>query len=255
MVFTTANIDNVKAMVFPAGALGDGGIVPLEGLILLTWRSGETDKLFQVYLDSRLSGATLHVQQRSLLVQYDETHPVAIEIVAVPAEERDIDYSEELYGFRNTDGSHAILRWPRRGKLPLGSKANVYWDSGDGDIDYDTLLASIPIWPAPADKWGWGLDGFGKGDFGYSGTGAVGWGRGSFGQGEFGFDADMLAFQSGALTTGTYRFAVWLADERDNFDQEDIEVFEITVDPLPEAPSLAIENYDYQSDQLVLNIT
>ena len=113
-----------------------------------------------------------------LLVQGEHNHPVTIEVIAVPIEERDVDYAKQLSIFEEGHGSHAVLSWPRRGDLPWGSRANIYWDEGkDGVIDYSTPLASQPIWNGLIEKWGWGMDTFGEGDFGYSGTGAVGWGK------------------------------------------------------------------------------
>jgi len=250
-----AGIDKVRAMVFPAGQLCDGQIVPLPGLVLLRWRSDEADKLFQIYVNGNLAGVTSHFQQRTLLVQCDTDHPAAIEIVSMDCQNRYEDYSEELDGFKNSDGSHVVLTWPRRGVLPLDSIAYVYWNGGSGQIDYSEPLATQTIWNDPVEKWGWGLDGFGRGDFGYSGTGAAGWGCGSFAEGEFGFDAEVMCFESESLTLGEYKFAIGLADAQDNIEQEEISVEEFFIDPLPVAPGLAVESYDEQSDQLVLEIS
>ena len=255
MGFSTANINKVRAMVFPAGMLSNGVVVWLPGAVLVSWHSSETDKLFQVYVDGQLAGATLHVQQRMLLVRYAHTHTAAIEVVAVEAEGRDVDYSEQLVGFTDADGSHAVLSWPKRGSLPLDSKANIYWNCGSGEVDYNEPLAIQNIWSGLAEKWGWGLDTFGNGDFGYSGTGAVGFGCGSFGLGELGFDAQMGRFQSGSLMVGTYKFAVRISDGLDNLDDGGVDILTVSVDPLPAAASVSIDSYDKQSDELVLNIS
>jgi hypothetical protein len=253
MAFSTTNIDKVRAMAFPAGMLSDGELVSLSGLVLVSWRSSETDKLFQVYVNGRWAGTTSHPQQRMLLVEYEHIHTAAIEIIAVEPAEKDTDYSNELSGFVG-DACHAILSWPKRGVLPLGGKANVYWDGGNGQIDYGEPLATWDIWCGQADKWGWGLDAYGKGDFGYSGTGAIGCGRGSFGWGEFGFDAELQEYQSESLAAGTYKFAVRLSDRLGNLDEGEVDVVTISVDPLPEAPGVTIASYDEESDDLVLNI-
>ena len=254
MAFGSTNIDRVRATVFPAGQLKDGTAVALPGLILLSWRSPLTDKLFQVYVNGEFGGATSHPEQRALVVQHDHIHPAAIEIIWVTAEDKYVDYSRQLTGWQETDGSHAVLRFPRRGSIPLGSEAQLFWNAGEGDINYNEPINKQFVWADIADKWGWGSDGFGEGDFGYSGTGAIGWGRGNFGEGEFGFDADMLTFESKSLTAGAYNFAVRLSDARGNLDQGVIINKELHIDPLPIEPSLAIESYDDQSDILILNI-
>lgn len=255
MTYSTDNIDHVSAIAFPAGQLRDGTMVPLPGLILLKWHSSATDRLFQAYVNGRLAGATVVPEQRMLLVQYDHTHTAAIEIIAVTPNNRDKDYGPKLCGFKETDGCHVVLSWPRRGCLPLGSTAQVYWNGGSGDIDYGKPLATQAIWPDIAEKWGWGLDAFGNGDFGYSGNGAPGWGRGSFGEGEFGFDADMLSFRSEPLGLGKYAFVVRLFDGAGNIDEGGVAPVEIGVDPLPVAPNVTIENYDDTHDKLVLDIS
>jgi len=253
MAVSTENIAQVKARAFPAGGLSDGALVPLAGLALVSWQSSESEKLFQVYVNGRWAGATMTASQRSLLVQCDPLEVAAIEVVSVDSAERVIDFSGELEGFSELDGCRVVLSWPRRGKLPRDSKAVIYGDGGEGSINYDEPIATVDIWEGPADKWGWGLDGFGAGDFGYSGAGAVGWGKGSFGEGEFGFDADIQSFESEPLAAGRYKFAVRISDTRGNLG-EDITEHEIGIDPLPRAPNLAIESYDPTSDRLLLNI-
>ena len=254
MAYSVEKIDKVRAMTFPAGTLRYGELVSLSGIILGSWKSDETDKLFQVYVNGQWAGATSHPHQRMLLVPYEHTHTAALEVIAVEPEERNIDFSDKLKGFTSNDGSHAILTWPKRGVIPLGSQANVYWNSGEGEIDYSEPLITKDIWSSPINKWGWGLDAFGKGDFSYSGTGAIGWERGSFGLGEFGFDAELQKFQSNVLPIGTYMFAVRLRDELGNLDEGEITTVSISVDPLPAAPSVKIDNYDEQSDTLTLSI-
>jgi len=253
MTFTIDNIEAVKAMTFPAGRLRDGTVVPMPGLIVVQWRSSETGKLFQVYVNGRLAGVTADPEQRMLLAPYDHSHPAAIEIVAVDAAEKDVDYAGELTGFTRDDGSHVLLSWPRLGTMPLGSEARVCWNDGDGEIDYDNPIATQAVWGDPTEKWGYGLDGFGEVGFGYSG-GAIGFGRGAFGLGEFGFDAEMMTFESEALPLGTYCLAVRLADATGNLDEGDVTSVELSIDPLPEAPILALESYD-KVEGLVLSIT
>ncbi|KPK76405.1 MAG: hypothetical protein AMJ79_06715 [Phycisphaerae bacterium SM23_30] len=254
MTFGITEINKVRATVFPAGQLRDGTAVVLPGLILLSWQSKLTDKLFQVYVNGKLAGLSSHPKQRELVVQYDHTHPTGIEVIWVEAEDRYVDYSRQSTGWRETDGSHAVLCFHRRGSIPLGSEAQLYWNAGQGDIDYSEPISRQSVWADAADKWGWGLDSFGVGDFGNSGTGAIGWGRGDFGEGEFGFDADIITFESEPLTGGTYKFAIRLSDAWGSLDQGEIIQTEIHIDPLPIGPILDMESYDNQTDTLFLNI-
>ena len=254
MAFGTSNIDKVRTMVFPAGQMRQDRLAAQSGLILLSWHSSETDKFFQVYVNGKLAGITSHPAQRKLLIQYDHRHSAALEVIWVTPDDKYVDYSEQLTGFGPEPGSHAVLSFPRRGNLPLYSDAHLFWDAGGGEIDYGEPLAVQAIWAGPFDKWGWGLDSLGRGDFGYSGTGATGWGRGSFGEGEFGFDAEMLTLQSDSLPAGAYKFPVRLVDAAGNLHEGDISLVTLSIDPLPAGPGLALESYDDSKDELVLNI-
>ena len=254
MKFSIDKIDSVRAVPFPVGQLQDGKATPLPGLVLLCWRSDETTRLFQAYVNKKLTAVTAIPQQRMMLVEYDHTHPAAIELAAVDPADKFTDFSSELGGFTSADGTHVKLGWPRRGSLPLDSVAKIYWDAGSGVIDTDNPLDQVLIWSDERDKWGWGLDRFGRGDFGYSGTGAPGWGLGVLGQGEFGFDAEMMAYESDELLGGRYKFALRLFDTRGTPQQDELEIFEVFIDPIPEAPMLIIDSYNPVSDTLVLQV-
>ena len=254
MAFGTTNIDKVRAMVFPAGQRREGGGAAQAGVLLVSWCSSETDKLFQVYVNGQRAGVSAHPRQRMLLVQYDHRHPAVIEVIWVTARDRYVDYARQLSGFTARDGGHAVVSLPRRGTIELGSVARLFWDAGTGQMDYAEPLAVQKVWPEPADKWGWGQDGFGCGDFGYSGRAALGWGRGSFGGGEFGFDADLLVFESEALPVGTYQFAVRIMDAKGNSDVGEVEKVTLSIDPRPEGPELTMASYDEVTGELVLEI-
>ena len=254
MPYSTEHIHNVKAMMFPAGQSSDGTIVPIPGLALLSWNCRQTEMFFQAYVNGRPAGVTAEFEQRTLLVQIEPKCVTLIEIIAVPPEEKYCDYSNKLEGFSQNDGCYAKLLWPRLGTLALTSKAAVFWDAGSGSINFQKPLEIIKIWPAEFDKWGWGLDKLGMGDFGYSGTGAIGWGRGSFGNGQFGFDADIMRFQSRPLEAGKYQFAVGLTDGPGNLNEGQSAQYTIRIDPVPNAPNLAIESYNEQNDTLKLKI-
>ena len=254
MSFTTEQIESVRAESFPMGRLRGGKVLATPGLVLVRWRSGLSDRLFQVYVNGCFAGVTSEVDERVMLVHVEPGGLAAIEVVAVGAGDRWVDHCLELTGFSDRDSSHVELRVPRRGGLPLKSVMRVYWDFGSGVIDFSEALGERVVWLEEAEKWGWGLDGFGVGDFGYSGTGAVGLGKGSFGEGEFGFDADVLRYRSGGLDPGKYRFDVRLVDGVGNMDAGGSGEVEVFVDPILVSGELEIESYDEISNGLVLKI-
>jgi len=254
MGFGTTNIERVWAQVFPAGQLQQEEVVAWPGMVLVGWESYETEKYFQVYVDGRLSGVTEHPGQRMQLLEYEHSHPAGLEVIWVTKEDRYTDFAKQLSGFAETDGSHAVIYVPRMSGLSLAGRLELYWDGGSGVIDYSEAIVTQPVWANPFDKWGFGLDTFGEGDFGYSSAGAVGWGLGSFGIGEFGFDADELILSTEALEVGEYQFAVRLVDEFGNWDEGQTELFTIGIDPVPEQPELCIASYDEVNDELVLEI-
>ena len=86
MVFSTTNISNVRATVFPMGQQRDGQAVALPGLLLLSWLSVETDKLFQAYVNGELAGSTIHAEQRMLLVEHDPASVALVEIEIMVAD-------------------------------------------------------------------------------------------------------------------------------------------------------------------------
>jgi len=254
MGFGTTNIKRVWAQVLPMGLLRGGDVVALPGLVLVGWEGGETENYFQVYVDGRWAGVTELPQQRMLLVEWEHDHPSKLEVVWVTPKDRYTDFGRELSGIADTDGVHAVLLVPRVSDLPVASQLELYGNGGSGEIDYSEAIVTQPVWANPLDKWGFGLEAFGEGDFGYSGTGAVGWGLGSFGVGEFGFDADELMLTTGALSAGEYQFAVRLVDEFGNWEEGETELFTIGIDPVPEQPGLRIASYDDVNDELVLGI-
>jgi len=253
MAFGTSDIEQVRASGFPGGAAGEG-VWFLPGVVLLRWRSEACERLFQAYVDGRWAGVTSHPEQRELLVACEHEHPAAIEVVWVSPDCKYVDYSGHLSGWHEGDGAHAVIEVVRQGVLPADGTAVLYWDGGTGAVDYTSALAERSIWAGLSETWGWGLDGFGVGDFGYSGTGAPGWGRGVFGRGEFGFDADALEFVTEALSLGTYRFAVRIRDGVGNLDDGAAGELTVGIDPVPAGPRVSIDSYDEQSDRLVLQV-
>jgi hypothetical protein len=245
------SIQMIQVDGFPRGRRKDGAAVAAPGLILVRWKAEESDRLVQAYVNRRWAGTSATPGQRMMLVECEGDHPAAIELIEVEAKDRYSDFSGELQGFRRTDGAHAMMEWCRRGDLALGSEVRIYWDGGEGTVDFGRAIAVQEVWRDASEKWGWGLEGFGRGDFGYCGANAPGLGLGCFGEGEFGFDAGRMFYRSEALAAGRYRFAAQLIDARGNAAGE-AEIFEVYIDPIPSAPSLALERYDAGTGELTL---
>ena len=210
-------IENVRAVRIPAGVGAAGRGHPAVGRVLVSWRAPQSAYLYQVYVGGRFVGATTDSGQRRMLcpVPSSVTGAVRIEVFAVAADQADKDWSSQIAPAAAGDG-RVRIRLLRRQSLPLGAEFVVYGDGGSGVIDYGTPLpgGSLPVWAGPLDKCGFGLAGFGAGDFGWDGSTAVGFGIGAFGGGDFGLAADVLEWISGPLEAGDYRFGVVVRDAR-----------------------------------------
>jgi hypothetical protein len=212
---------------------------------------------YQVYVNGRFAGTTLDSKQRQMVVPIPTslTSPVHIEVIAIEAEQADMDFSSDLKQPQADSGRVRIVLL-RSQSLPIGATAEVYFDNGTGQIDYDNPLTDSPIriWPAWQDKAGFAMSGFGTGDFGYDSAAAVGFGRGSFGNGQFGLDADTIEWISPPLQSGTYKFSVKISDESGN-QSSTSETEPITVTPAARpADKLNILSFDKQTNRLRLEI-
>lgn len=244
----------VRVMGWPMGMNAAGEPIGLPGLALVCWKHPPTDKVFQVYVNGTLAAVSESSQQRQLLVPIDPTVQVVIEVLAVDASVRDNDFADQLSGFNSQDGSRVQLRWQRAANDELDSTAIIYSDNGSGVIDYETPLAQVVLWDEQAEKWGFGLGGFGRDCFGYSDSGGVGFGEGCFGEGEFGFDVKRLTYTTEPLALGAYKFGLRVKDGAGHVNEAETVAFEVFVDPLPLPGQLAIGSYDDVNDRLVLNI-
>lgn len=254
MGYYTEAIDKVRASSFAMGIGSNGEPLAIPGLIALSWESTDSARLFQAYVNGIFAGVTSHPEQRRLLVQCDPAYPASIEIIAVDTIDRETDFSSRLTGFSYAGGSRVEITYPRHGELGLGSQLELFWDAGTGSIDYDSeALMQRSVWASIFEKWGWGLDTFGQGDFGYSGTGAPGWGLGALGKGEFGFDAEQIVLQTESLEQGCYNFGLKIVDQMSNAESEAVEI-EVAVDPLPKAKQLRLDSYDATTNQLILEV-
>jgi len=253
-----SEIENVMVFELPCGIRAVGEYFASPRTALVKWRSTWSDKLHQVYVNGRFAGTTIDKQQRQMLVAIPESFqsPVRIEVFAIEPEYADIDFSETIDSPAGLTGRVQITML-RSQNLPIGSTAQIYFDAGTGEIDYDIGLNNSPIriWPSRLDKAGFGMSCFGKSDFGYESSAAVGFGRGSFGRVRFGFDANTFDWTGPQLQAGVYKFAVIITDEHGS-KSEPIETGPITITPLPKpAEQLGISSLDKQTNQLVLTIS
>jgi hypothetical protein len=250
-------IDSVRAFDLPAGIWPDGRYVKGIRVALVKWRSTWSDKLHQVYVNGRYAGATLDFRQRQLIVHIPTSPecPVRIEVFAVEAEHVDTDFSSELTQ-SPVDSGRVTITLLRSQNLPAGATAQIYFDNGTGQIDYNNPINDTPIniWPAWQDKAGFSMSQFGLDDFGWDSAAAIGCGKGSFGCGQFGLDADTIEWTSPILPVGTYTFGIKTTDPSGRQSTAS-ETEPITVTPAARpAETLSVSSFDKQTNQLVLNI-
>jgi hypothetical protein len=250
-------IDSVRTFDLPAGIRADGQYVKEPRVALVKWRSTWSDKLHQVYVNGRYAGATFDCQQRQLIVHIPTSQdgPARIEVFAVEAEHVDIDFSSELTR-SPVDSGRVTITLLRSQNLPAGATAQIYFDNGTGQIDYNNPIndTHINIWPTWQDKAGFGMSRFGLSDFGWESAAAIGFGKGSFGHGQFGLDADTIEWTSPILPIGTYTFGIKITDPSGQQSSAS-ETEPITVTPAARpAEMLSVSSFNNQTNQLVLNI-
>ncbi|HIJ72272.1 MAG TPA: hypothetical protein HPP87_13100 [Planctomycetes bacterium] len=257
MGLISSGISKVRAFWIPLGIRESGSSVSVPRTALVRWHSGWTDKLYQVYVNSRYAGTTVDSEQRYMLVQVPTSSdsPVRIEVFAVEADEADCDYSEELDETVSQSG-RVRIEMLRSQDLPAGATVQIYFDNGTGVVDYSSPLNNRPlqVWPNPQDKGGFGMSSFGAGDFGYDGSAVVGFGKGVFGRSWFGFDADTFEWVSEPLPVGTYKFGVKVTDKtgRESAARESCSV---TVIPGSKpVEELGVSSFDKDLNELVLNL-
>jgi len=145
----------------------------------------------------------------------------------------------------------------RSQNLPIGATAEIYFDNGTGEIDYDNPLTNSPIriWPAWQDKAGFGMSRFGVGDFSLDWAVGIGFGKGNFSHGQFGLDADTIEWTSPPLSAGVYKFAVKVTDDIGNESIAN-ETGQITVIPAARpAEELAIRSFNKETNELILDVS
>jgi len=260
MGLISSGIEKVRAFELPAGIWADGECVEAPRVALVKWsaKANLNDMFYQVYVNGQYAGTTVDNQQRQMIVPIPTSleSAVRIEVFAVEAEHGSTDFSNELVRPPATS-ERVRIRLLRSQNLPSDATAEVYFDNGTGEIDYDKPLSDSPIriWPAWQDKAGFGTSRFGVGDFGYESAASVGFGKGSFGHGQFGLDADTIEWISPLLQTGVYKFSVKITNGVGN-ESSASETEPITVIPAARpAEQVSISSFDKQTNQLVLSVS
>jgi hypothetical protein len=249
-------IDKVRVFEIPVGVWADGEIVVEARVCLVSWWSAWTNKLHQVYVNGKFAGVTVDSEQRQMVVQTPNCNERAarIEVFAVEPSEGNIDFSDYLKG-SDGDTGRAVLRLLRSQRIPAGARYEVYYDEGSGEVDYENLISSGAIWSCWQDKAGFGLAGFGEGDFGYEWAAGIGFGKGGFGLGEFGADAEVIEWVSPALEAGVYRFGVKVVDELGNGSGAS-ETGEVTVIPAAgPAGRVSVPSFDKETNVLMIGMS
>lgn len=199
---------------------GDVHAVPLTGddapaELRVRWTCDSPADGFQVYVNGELAAVTDDPADRQISVVTDGAELLAVAVIAADTTELDEDQSHLLQPQQR--GRRARLTWPRLNAAPLGAMVNIFGNGGAGAIDFVMPLNREPIeWFDATGKWGFGLGGFGRDDFGRGGSRAVGFGAGAFGRGEFGFDVKLASWLSEALDAGEHRFAAVGCDDLGN---------------------------------------
>jgi len=258
MSFVRDGIENVRVFALADGVWADGRCAGVFGAALVTWYSSHAGMLHQVYLNGLFAGATLDTEQRRLVVRAPGSFQSAVRVmvIAVPPGDAHVDFASDLEQAAVCSG-RVRLTLLRSQTLPLGATANIYHDSGTGQIDYTepVNVVPIPIWPCMQDKAGLGMARFATGDFGYDAAASVGFGKGALGHGQFGLDADPLRWTGPALPLGKYRFGVRIRDASGNVGLAS-ETAQITVAPAAKpAAGLDVATFDRQTNELVLTVT
>jgi len=257
MALISNGIDKVRAFELPSGIWADGRSVGAPRIALVRWNSYWSDKFHQVYVNGRYAGVTIDSQQRQMIVPMPTSLETAvrIEVFAVEADQAITDFSSEI-DLSPCQTGRVRITLLRGQNLPIDSIAQIYFDNGTGEIDYDNPLSDLPmrIWPAWQDKTGFGMSRFGATDFGYDSAAAIGFGKGSFGRGQFGLDADTFEWVSRPLRAGVYEFAIKIANKAGN--EESSDTGQVTVMPAARpAEEVSIFSFDKQTNQLVLSVS
>jgi len=189
-----------------------------SGLAHLTWRAAEqADRVVQVYADGLLYDATAAPTDRAMWLQLDPTRGHAIELLAVPIDQRWADHREALGGGSPALTLTAAVELNRDESLPIDSRVAVHID---GEPVHER-----PLWASTDHRGGFGGL-FGEGPFGRDPATAPGSGLGEFGFGAFGSDGTAWRWR-GRLPGGEHTIET-------RIDGQVVETQSVTVDAIGE---------------------
>lgn len=238
-------INKVRAYVIAGGVNGAGEANQFAGAAVVKWQSIYNDKLHQVYVNGKFAGVTAGCAQREIIaaLPMSQKTAVKIEVFAVNRQNANSDYSETIK--TEVQSARIKIEFPKTNELPIDGIADIYFQ--DEKLNPEELeIRSV--------QNGFGLNGFGRSDFGYEWSAAVGLGRGDFGIGGFGFDADNFIWKSRQLETGTYKFDVSISDGRGNRSEfAETETMAVIL-PAKPAERLAVQSFDKQNGKLILKV-
>jgi len=260
MSLISSGIAKVRAFELASGVRLDGGGCSEQRRALVRWSfvGDASGKCFQVYVNGRYAGTTVDSEQRRMLVATPGcgVRPVRIEVFAVEAGEGHIDFSEEI-GSACRGGERVRIRFLRGQELPVDSFWQVYSDEGSGEVNYSKPVSDgrVRVWAVQQDKAGFGMSGFGEGDFGYEWAAGAGFGKGCLGMGMFGVDADAIEWVSEPLEEGVYKFGVKIASEGGGGILSG-EAGPVAVRGGPAAAEgITVSSFDKASNELVLSVS
>ena len=220
--------------------MAEGQPAASPGAMEVTWKSTQTGRWHQVYVNGRLAGVTAEAEDRRLIVSApagrDGTRGLLLaEVIAVDAGDRWTDFGDELAGFTAERGARVRLTWQAGLYLdPRLESFNVFADGRTGEVDYETPLNEepIPARPGGCEPWGYGCGGYGVGGYGAG--------------------AAVYEWTTEGLEPGEWRFAVVAIDKAGNRLALAAEVT-VSVSPFPRPPSnFHVVGYDPLTAQATL---
>jgi hypothetical protein len=216
----------------------------------VVFTSAHSGMCHQLYSNGRLVDWTDSPEKRSLTTPA-RMHAQDLCVIAVEPGMRDMEFSPAPEDDTAVGKWHFEKTLVRPSYAPRDATLHVHDDHATGVLD-ETPLYSVPILPASACRWGFGLDDFSRNGFGFDGGGAPGLGRGSFGAGAFGFNAETLSLRIPLPKPGTHELRVRVTQAGVTTTGEPIQVY---ASPPPAAPqALEFSGYDGTQHRLTLTL-
>ncbi|MEM6257269.1 MAG: hypothetical protein AAGI37_03025 [Planctomycetota bacterium] len=198
------------------------------GLVHLLWRAPhQGDRLVQVYLNGRLSGASRSITEREAWLVVDHNGHTEIELLAVSPSAASTDLASELAGVQPATQPSASVTLLRDHGLPVDASVSA---SVLGHAGRDRA----PLFSPTDARGGFGAV-FGEGGFGYDAATGPGLGLGELGFGPLGSGGGALRWRNDSLQAGTHTLDLSLNDPAGRPAAESLSL-ELTIDRLPAPP-------------------